>query len=83
MAVIMPDTDGAGATVVAQLILDRLAQAHIAHASSPVGRVTVSIGIAAASGAQLDHVPGLIEVVDQALYNAKTAGRNRFVPAEW
>jgi GGDEF domain-containing protein len=48
MAVIMPDTD-AGATVVAQLILIA-SRKRIAHPSSPVGRVTVSIGIAAASG---------------------------------
>jgi PleD family two-component response regulator len=39
----------------------------------------VSIGIATASGAQLQSLQGLIEVADQALYNAKTLGRNRFV----
>ncbi len=36
MAVIMPATDSAGATVVAQLMLERLQQANIAHAGSPV-----------------------------------------------
>ncbi|WP_322843817.1 sensor domain-containing diguanylate cyclase [Pseudomonas sp. B33.4] len=78
-AVIMPDTDIEGATVVAQLIIERLQQANIAHPTSPETRVSLSIGIAAARGAQLDPVHGLIECADQALYQAKTAGRNRFM----
>lgn len=77
MAVIMPDTDSDGAAVVAQLILERLAHEPIAHPTSPFGRVSVSIGIAMARGAQLDAVQGLIEAADQALYLAKEAGRNR------
>jgi diguanylate cyclase (GGDEF)-like protein len=76
MAVIMPATDGAGATVVAQLVLERLQQANIAHPASPFGRVTVSIGMAVGAGAQLDSMPELIETADQALYRAKAAGRN-------
>ncbi|WP_192564542.1 sensor domain-containing diguanylate cyclase [Pseudomonas gozinkensis] len=77
MAVIMPDTDSDGAAVVAQLILERLAHEPIAHPTSPFGRVSVSIGMAAASGSQLDRVQGLIEAADQALYLAKGAGRNQ------
>ena len=78
-AVIMPDTDIEGAAVVAQLILQRLQQENIAHPTSPVTRVSLSIGIAAARGSHLDPVQGLIECADQALYQAKTAGRNRFM----
>ncbi|KIF57633.1 sensor domain-containing diguanylate cyclase [Pseudomonas fluorescens] len=78
MAVIMPDTDSDGAAVVAQMILKRLAQEPIAHRTSPFGRVSVSIGIAAATGSQLDTVQGLIAAADQALYQAKGAGRNQF-----
>jgi len=77
VAIIMPDTDGEGATVVAQLILERLTQEHIAHPASPFGRVTVSIGVTAAAGPQLAVVQALIETADQALYQAKTTGRNR------
>jgi len=77
MAIIMPDTDGEGAAVVAQLILERLTQEHIAHPASPFGRVTVSIGVTAAAGPQLAVVQALIETADQALYQAKTTGRNR------
>ncbi|WKV86197.1 sensor domain-containing diguanylate cyclase [Pseudomonas sp. B24_DOA] len=76
MAVIMPATDSAGATVVAQLMLERLQQAHIAHPGSPFGRVTVSIGIAVGTGVGLDSLPDLIEAADQALYRAKAVGRN-------
>jgi diguanylate cyclase (GGDEF)-like protein len=79
IGIILPDTDGDGAAVVAQLILDRLQQENITHHSSPFGRLTVSIGIAAATGSQLDPLQGLVEVADQALYNAKALGRNQFV----
>jgi len=79
MGIIMPDTDSDGAAVVAQLILDRLKQENIAHNTSPFGRLSVSIGIATATGSQLDHLRGLIELADQALYNAKAFGRNQFV----
>ncbi|MBV4467746.1 sensor domain-containing diguanylate cyclase [Pseudomonas siliginis] len=76
MAVIMPATDSAGATVVAQLMLERLQQANIAHPGSPFARITVSIGMAVGTGAQLDSLPALIHTADQALYRAKAAGRN-------
>lgn len=79
MAVIMPSTDNEGAQVVAQLILDRLEQANIVHATSPLGRVSVSIGIAVAVGARADSLQGLIEAADQALYSAKANGRNQWV----
>ncbi|WP_371915871.1 hypothetical protein [Pseudomonas sp. B39(2017)] len=36
----------------------------------------MSIGIAAATGSQLDTVQGLIAAADQALYQAKGAVRN-------
>ncbi|AZF20984.1 sensor domain-containing diguanylate cyclase [Pseudomonas sp. R3-52-08] len=78
IAIIMPATDGEGAAVVAQLILDRLLHADIAHPGSPFGRVSVSIGVAAGAGAELEPALGLIEAADQALYNAKSAGRNGF-----
>lgn len=83
MSVIMPATDSEGAAVVAQLILERLQQENISHPSSPFGRLSVSIGIATATGSQLESLQGLIEVADQALYNAKTLGRDRFVQGLW
>ena len=79
IGIILPDTDGDGAAVVAQLILDRLQQENIPHHSSPFGRLTASIGIAAATGSQLYPLQGLVRVADQALYNAKALGRNQFV----
>jgi diguanylate cyclase (GGDEF)-like protein len=79
MGIIMPNTDGDGAAVVAQLILDRLKEENIPHKTSPLRRVSVSIGIAAAAGSELDQLQELVEAADQALYNAKAAGRNRAV----
>ncbi|CAI8904226.1 sensor domain-containing diguanylate cyclase [Pseudomonas donghuensis] len=77
MAVILPNTDIAGATVVAQLMLDRLNGQNIVHESSPFGHVTVSIGLSSMPGANLDQWQSLLDKADQALYIAKAAGRNR------
>ncbi|MDF3868073.1 sensor domain-containing diguanylate cyclase [Pseudomonas denitrificans (nom. rej.)] len=77
MAVVLPLTDQAGAAVVAQMMIDRLDEKAITHCSSPFGRVTVSIGIASASGAELDGWQSLLDSADAALYSAKRLGRNR------
>ncbi len=83
IGIIMPDTDRDGAAVVAELILDLLKQENIMHSTSPFGRLTVSIGIAAAAGDQLEDLQGLVEVADQALYSAKAAGRNQCMTGHW
>ena len=78
MAIIMPTTDNEGAVVVARRILERLQHENIRHPSSPLGYVSVSIGIAAGRGSRLEPALGLIEAADAALYRAKAAGRNGF-----
>lgn len=45
-AVILPDTDQAGASVVAAAVHDELAKLDIEHRTSDLGRLSVSIGIA-------------------------------------
>ena len=69
-------TDGAGAAVA----LERFRAAVEAYDFPCVGRVTVSIGFARATAATL--APDLVDVADQALYQAKHAGRNRVVLAK-
>ena len=78
MAIIMPTTDNEGAVVVARRILERLQHENLRHPSSPLGYVSVSIGIAAGRGSRLEPALGLIEAADAALYRAKAAGRNGF-----
>jgi len=77
LVAILPETDAAGATVIARAMLERLAQEPIAHSSSPFAQVTVSIGIAWATMDEPDDGLALLERADQALYVAKESGRNR------
>ncbi len=79
MGIIMPNTNSEGAAVVAQTILDRVKQRSIPHKSSPFGLLSVSIGIATASGSELEQTQWLIKSADQALYRAKEAGRGQAV----
>ena len=78
-ALILPDTDEAGARNAAQRVLAAIEAMDLAHAGSSYGRVTVSIGIACvenAIGAQTS-LPDLVRDADEALYRAKRLGRNR------
>lgn len=78
-AVILPDTDGAGALEIAGQINASLASAQILHPSGIDGLVTASIGLASTGPEDLENGIALITQADAALYQAKRAGRNRIV----
>jgi two-component system, cell cycle response regulator len=77
--VVMPETDLAVATAVAERLRRRIASDPfpIQEGARKV-EVTISIGIAALGGN--DTAAGVIKRADQALYRAKRDGRNRVVP---
>jgi diguanylate cyclase (GGDEF)-like protein len=78
-AVVMPETDEAGALVIAERIRDRIAQVVVETEQGPL-RVTMSLGIATfpEEGAAKAE---LVERADACLYHAKRHGRNRTVSA--
>jgi diguanylate cyclase (GGDEF)-like protein len=76
--VVLPDTDLAGARMVAETIRAHVASLVIEHADAAGGVVTVSIGAHAGVPSAGDGSgPAFIAAADAALYRAKTAGRNR------
>jgi diguanylate cyclase (GGDEF)-like protein len=79
--VLLPETQAAGANHVAEGIHRAVALLDIAHRGSEFRKVTISVGIATSMGAA-GTVAGLLEQADQALYAAKTAGRNRTMNAD-
>lgn len=74
--VILPATHVAGAEQVAENLRREIGTLTVA-AGERVHAVTVSLGVAAAAPDELD-VAALIARADEALYEAKRAGRNRF-----
>jgi len=77
---VMPDTDMAVATMVAERIRRRIAAEPfpIQHGEKKLD-VTISIGIAALAGPD-DAAAAILKRADTALYRAKRDGRNRVVP---
>jgi two-component system cell cycle response regulator len=77
--VVMPDTDGAVAEKVAERIRAEIAQMPFAvgHDGKTI-EVTVSVGVSSVLKG-VDSVAGLMKRADLALYEAKSAGRNRVV----
>ncbi|EAR63026.1 diguanylate cyclase [Neptuniibacter caesariensis] len=77
-AIILPDANLSGAETVALQILDALKEANLKHEFSTVAdRVTVSMGISSTRFAA-ETPNALIKQADEALYQAKENGRNRF-----
>jgi two-component system cell cycle response regulator len=78
--VVMPETDMAVATMVAERLRRRIATDPfpIQQGTGTVD-VTISVGIAALGGAG-DSAANVLKRADQALYRAKRDGRNRVVP---
>ncbi|MDO8177130.1 MAG: diguanylate cyclase [Undibacterium sp.] len=74
-AILLPDTDMAGAMAVADRARNMLHELGIPHADSSVAScLTISVGIAIAGDETID---AFIIRADQALYQAKNAGRDR------
>jgi diguanylate cyclase (GGDEF)-like protein len=76
-AVLLPGTTTEGAAMVAERLRCAVLAIGMEHAASPFGQVTISVGIASATPGKGDHPDMLITLADQALYNAKRAGRNQ------
>lgn len=77
MLVVLPDTNAAGADVLARSIRDAVAGTPMLTSTGPLA-VTVSLGSAARNG---EDVEMLIERADRALYAAKAAGRDQVATA--
>jgi len=75
--IVMPDTDTAAATRIAQRLCTTVAQLAEPHPLAAHDIVTVSIGVTAATPTPHDDPTTLVELADMALYRAKDRGRNR------
>ncbi|HWQ38813.1 MAG TPA: diguanylate cyclase [Burkholderiales bacterium] len=79
--IVLPDTALDGATTHARRILDCVRNLQLLHAGRALPPITVSAGVAMypQNG---DSLQSMVRSVDQALYAAKGAGRDRFVVAQ-
>lgn len=74
--VILPDTDGEAALIVAERLRSRIADFPFA-VSADRGEINVTVSIGISIGGRLgDTAEGLVRRADEALYEAKRSGRN-------
>jgi diguanylate cyclase (GGDEF)-like protein len=77
--VIAANTDIDSAHHIAETIRCEIESMTIAHEKSPVGKLTVSIGVAVMAPGMPVSAEELLSMADEALYRAKETGRNRTV----
>lgn len=75
--VLLPDTEQAGATRVAQTVCRNVRGLDIENKGSDSGWVTVSIGCAACVPAPGENMDALLAAADALLYEAKSSGRDQ------
>jgi diguanylate cyclase (GGDEF)-like protein len=76
-AIILANTSQDGAEQVAARIHAAIANLDIAHPASPLGHLTLSIGLIVVDPVSDEQPGALLAQSDQALYRAKHEGRNR------
>lgn len=74
---LLPDTEPDGACLVAERLRAAVHALAEPHLRSPLGAVTISVGIASAVPSPETDAAGLVGAADAALYASKRAGRNR------
>ena len=80
-AMLLPNTDVAGATEVAERVRIAVEELNIPHRGSRCGQLTVSVGVATAYPSVHLGAKPLVAEADANLYEAKRQGRNRVVAA--
>jgi two-component system chemotaxis family response regulator WspR len=80
-ALLLPDTDLAGALRVGEACRAGLERLALPHPGAPRGLVTMSTGVACIVPDEDNTLEDLIARADAALYEAKRTGRNRVSPA--
>jgi diguanylate cyclase (GGDEF)-like protein len=78
-AVIAADTDAASALRLAEGIRLAIEALGLAHAGSPLGKLTISIGVSVIVPGDAQQPELLVHTADEALYLAKSQERNRVV----
>jgi diguanylate cyclase (GGDEF)-like protein len=73
---VLPNTDVAGARIVAERICERIGHQPVSHDGVTVA-VTLSVGVATSDDPRCSTENALVKQADAALYRAKRAGRNR------
>lgn len=80
MVMVLPDTDAAGAVVVAEAARQAIVNLSVPHITHPLGHVSVSAGVAVHVRTGQTQTPqDLLRQADLTLYCAKERGRNQVV----
>lgn len=75
-ALVFFGVDAKAAVEAAEAFRQRIEALSIVHQASPLGKVTVSIGVASASSCASYAAQDIFAAADKALYQAKASGRN-------
>ncbi|MCL2003880.1 MAG: diguanylate cyclase [Oscillospiraceae bacterium] len=78
-AVVLPNTDASGASVIAEKLLDNVRKLGMPHGKSDAASyVTISIGVATGRVKHTQSVSDYVKRADEMLYKSKRDGRNRY-----
>jgi len=77
--VVLPNTDESGALIIAERLLEKVRACNIPHGESEAADcVTVSVGFTTGQVTHSQNAGDFIKRADEALYNSKHNGRNRY-----